>query len=487
MLRMNVLRTVAGSDQPASVASRWRPLSVRVAGCALVSVAVAGAVLFPASAARASFMPRDLLSVSVADSDHAWAVGDAGELLRTADGGAIWTEQSIDTSVDLRSVQFINANDGWAVGSTFDSGSHAWDGVVFSTVDGGSSWSPHTLGLSSVDITGMFFVDADHGWIVGQETGSFLQDTDVILSTADGGASWVLRYRSSYAYYGYGLEDVFFSDLNHGWAVGHTDASHPSAILHTDDGGEHWITQLEVTDYAELHSVHFVDGVRGWAVGGNSATSTVLATMDGGAHWQRQSPVRGTFNLTSVFFVDSLRGWAVDQSGVILRTSDGGAHWVLSWSGEGFDTGVELSAVVFADPLHGYAVGDRGHGVVLTTGDGGLTWAQRVPAPIKATVGTPIAPSRMRHSRAYSVYGFIKPRHASGIRVVTLMFYKRNTKGAYVYHHSVSAKSYYHSASMSEYKASVSLPHSGRWRVRAYHADTEHTESYSGYDYITVS
>jgi len=39
---------------------------------------------------------------------------------------------------------------------------------------------------------------------------------------------------------------------------------------------------------------------------------------------------------------------------------------------------------------------------------------------------------------------------------------------------------------MTKYKASVSLPHRGKWRVRAYHADAGHAPSFSGYDYITV-
>ena len=56
----------------------------------------------------------------------------------------------------------------------------------------------------------------------------------------------------------------------------------------------------------------------------------------------------------------------------------------------------------------------------------------------------------------------------------------------FVYHHSVSAKRYYYSTTKTKYSAKVSLPHAGRWRVRAYNTDAGHAHSFSGYDYITV-
>src|SRR5215216_3688094 len=45
-----------------------------------------------------------------------------------------------------------------------------------------------------------------------------------------------------------------------------------------------------------------------------------------GAAWERQRT--GTFAwLHSVFFVDGLRGWAAGSKGALLSTSDGGATW----------------------------------------------------------------------------------------------------------------------------------------------------------------
>ena len=104
----------------------------------------------------------------------------------------------------------------------------------------------------------------------------------------------------------------------------------------------------------------------------------------------------------------------------------------------------------------------------------------------KAVVYNPIAPSTMYRSHPYTIYGYVVPKHTSGYYLVQLNFYLRNSHGVYVYHHSVNARRYYYSTTKTKYKATVSLPHKGRWRVRAYHSDAGHAPSYSGYDYITV-
>jgi hypothetical protein len=104
----------------------------------------------------------------------------------------------------------------------------------------------------------------------------------------------------------------------------------------------------------------------------------------------------------------------------------------------------------------------------------------------KATVHTPVAPSTMYRGHSYTIYGYVAPKHSSGYYLVELRFYKKNSAGHYVYHHHVHARRYYYSSTKTKYKATVSLPHRGRWRVRAVHSCAIHATSYSGYDYITV-
>lgn len=111
------------------------------------------------------------------------------------------------------------------------------------------------------------------------------------------------------------------------------------------------------------------------------------------------------------------------------------------------------------------------------------------PALVKprASVGTPKAPTTMSRYRYYTVYGYLKPRHTSGTKPVKIKCYRKNSAGVYRYHHTVYAKVSNYS-SYSKYKASVRLPHSGRWRLRGYApADSGHSSTWSHrYDYVTV-
>jgi predicted outer membrane repeat protein len=156
---------------------------------------------------------------------------------------------------------------------------------------------------------------------------------------------------------------------------------------------------------------------------------------------------------------------ALGGSGTAVTAAPNSGYHFVSWS-DGATTATRADLVVLSD-------------LTVTA-----TFA-RNPLP-KATVYTPHAPSTMYRNHHYTIYGYVAPRHTSGTYLVTLKFYLRNSHGVYVYHHSVKARRYYYSTTKTKYKATVSLPHKGRWRVRAYHSDSGHAPSYSGYDYITV-
>jgi len=153
-----------------------------------------------------------------------------------------------------------------------------------------------------------------------------------------------------------------------------------------------------------------------------------------------------------------------DSGTAVTAVANIGYHFV-SWS-DGVLTAARADANVTADKL--------------------VTATFAVNALPRATVYTPIAPSTMYRGRSATIYGYVAPRHTSGTYLATLKFYLRNSHGVYVFHNSIDAKRYYYSTTRTKYSARVSLPHAGRWRVRAYHSCSKHSGSYSGYDYITV-
>jgi len=122
------------------------------------------------------------------------------------------------------------------------------------------------------------------------------------------------------------LSAVYFSDAEHGWAVGQW-----GVILASIDGGEHWTLQRSDTSIDQpLFSVYFKDAQHGWAVG---LWSLMLATQDGGRSW---SPVtlpappgggKADRNLYKIFANHEGHVFVVAEQGTVLRSRDQGASW----------------------------------------------------------------------------------------------------------------------------------------------------------------
>ncbi len=102
------------------------------------------------------------------------------------------------------------------------------------------------------------------------------------------------------------------------------------------------------------------------------------------------------------------------------------------------------------------------------------------------TLSNPVAPATMSHTRSYTVYATLKPRHAAGSYPVRIYKYRLVSRKWRSYGY-VRAKA----TNYSTYtKASVRLKLTtrGKWRLRAYApADSAHSAKWSSrYDYVTV-
>ena len=132
---------------------------------------------------------------------------------------------------------------------------------------------------------------------------------------------------------------------------------------------------------ARLRGVSAVTGRVAWASG---ASGTVLRTADGGATWQKLV-VAGAERLDfrDVDAVSATTAYILSigagPASRIYKTRDAGAHWDLQFTNE--NPKAFFDAMAFWDAGHGLVMGDSvdGRFDILTTGDGGKTWA-RVPA-----------------------------------------------------------------------------------------------------------
>ncbi|MEJ2545749.1 MAG: YCF48-related protein, partial [Calditrichaceae bacterium] len=165
--------------------------------------------------------------------------------------------------------------------------------------------------------------------------------------------------------YSNNLNRILFKDDLTGWAIGEK-----GMILHTVDGGEHWLLQTS-NSMENLLGIDFI-GTDSLCVVGENSTVLLADVTDNS--W---SAVELPTDLTveDVYFADSTHGWVcgTGKGGIILVSSDGGHQWqelspegseYHTWSGTGTGTAAGpglLQQIYFDENLT--------TGFVLTAGD----------------------------------------------------------------------------------------------------------------------
>ncbi len=128
-----------------------------------------------------ALLGRKLLSVNFSSSTAGYAVGEGGVYMRSTDGGENWTLQTsfATTSTELRSVYFADQLTGWAVG--WSNAPPPGAGIIFRTIDGGSSWSQLFTGGTTQNLNSVAFQTDGQGIVVGSG--------GIILKALNGGAA----------------------------------------------------------------------------------------------------------------------------------------------------------------------------------------------------------------------------------------------------------------------------------------------------------
>jgi len=98
----------------------------------------------------------------------------------------------------------------------------------------------------------------------------------------------------------------------------------------------------------------------------------IIYSQDDGKTWtQATVPTRST--LTAVFFINGKRGWAVGHDAIILTTFDGGKSWARQFFAPKKEQ--PFMDIWFHTPQNGIAVG--AYGMYMDTTDGGDTWNEK--------------------------------------------------------------------------------------------------------------
>ena len=255
-------------------------------------------------------------SVWFVDPQNGWALTIDRDILRSTDGGQSWAlqrkagmtkmklvsgrgERVIDVPEQIDQIYFVDANRGWAWGGGRKDSYSQQPGALLSTVDGGQNWNelPYPFGQ---DVSAIFFLNATHAWASVK---------DGFYRTTDGGLNWAKAPTKLPEELFY---SIFFLDENHGWVVGRS-----GRMAKTTDSGQTWtrITRDMIRVEFVMRDIYFTDRDHGWAVGEGGE---ILYTEDGGEKWASlTSPIPAHF--TDVFFVNRKAGWAAGLGGAFLR------------------------------------------------------------------------------------------------------------------------------------------------------------------------
>ena len=321
------------------------------------------------------FQPDDarLCDLSFVDPQHGWAVGDHGVILHTDDGGQHWSPQVSGVTCTLNSVCFVDVRNGWAAGGMAYPYLHDSSGVVLCTQDGGLSWQREPVLLPA--LRKIRFFNERQGWAVGCPSAMFPAGA---FTTRDAGRSWQPACSN-------GTLRLVTADFYDG----------RNAIL----GGSLGLTAtINEGDFARnsgpgvilpgVNVMQVVPPGYGWLAGDGG---WIALTGSRGNTWRpplgRLPPATGLFDL-SALAVRGPKCWIAGSPGSrVFFTPDAGR----TWSAFATNTTLPLRALVFADDLHGWAVGQLG--MVLASNDGGQTWRRQraggARAAVMAIAGSP--------------------------------------------------------------------------------------------------
>ena len=295
------------------------------------------------------------------------AVGFAGLIITTQNGGAAWIDQTTRLNLVLNKVDFPSLGMGYTIGR-MGSGYTATS-FVLKSADSGENWEVSDS-LANSWFLDLHFINEQKGWVVGV---NFEDTSGFIIHTQDGGYSWTIQY----SYPNNGFTSIYFTDELNGWASLYSGAN----LLHTTNGGISW--NLKPTGHTyQPEEIFFIYSAIGWVIGHTSSplTAKIIKTTDSGFTWQDVSPQNTYDWLYDIDFISEQTGWIVGEHGKVFEASDGGTNWIRIWQ----DNYPAFETVDFVNENVGWIVTTElliSETALFYTTNGGETWELQAKLP----------------------------------------------------------------------------------------------------------
>ncbi|MBI5474704.1 MAG: T9SS type A sorting domain-containing protein [Ignavibacteriae bacterium] len=210
-----------------------------------------------------------------------------GMFLKTTDSGRSWFAPGVlpDSIYYLIGMSFANPRIGYV---TADANTQFGTAAILKTTNGGATWSRQSIPESVIELRHIYAIDSLRVVAAGYaaEAGSIF---GTLLLTTNGGASW---QQLGFA----GIDnftDVFFQDGVVGYAVG-IDNSIRGAVFKSNDAGNSWTRLPFAPDSVLLSGVRFARNANVGFVFGNVVSAGFLPpfiarSTDAGTSWSVQN------------------------------------------------------------------------------------------------------------------------------------------------------------------------------------------------------
>lgn len=294
-----------------------------------------------------------------------------GGLLHFSKGG-IEADMGHNGIWSLRDAVPTGSGTGWALADSMP----GFRPTVLKTVDGGMSWkqvwpAPHPI----ADVT---FVDDQHGFGIGRES-----EPGAFMRTADGGVIW--QVVSDLGANGLRL---YFADLKHGSVLGTMEDGTKPRLMETMDGGVTWRIVTESlpawSSIPQTVEMKFFSDTEGMLALRDARELRVLRTEDGGKSWKAEPSITEESGVQTLVILS-----ANELRETSLESQRDKTHWLqLSRLSFGEGSRLPLGRLIVGDSLLGAVYPSEQVGAILTpswnegkitlhllsTKDGGRTW-----------------------------------------------------------------------------------------------------------------
>jgi hypothetical protein len=288
-----------------------------------------------------------LQSVKAVNEFIGWAVGGAGTVRRTTDGGQTWTNGNPNPGVitgDIYNVEAIDANNAWVTTSPSAT-------FIYRTTNGGTNWTQvHTQ--AGGFINAIWMINATTGFATGDPVGGVWE----FLATTNGGLNWT-QLPTAPAQVGSeaGWNNSFFINGTDIWF-----GTNNTKVYHSTNLGLNW-SSGPTTGTVNSYSVHFNNGTNGLA--GGSTTAFIVRTTNAGTTYSTVASIpTGTGNITGLEGNGS-DYWAL-RGNHVFRSTNNGDNWTQVYTGTTALWDIDF-AIVNGCP-QGWAVGATGTIVKMT-------------------------------------------------------------------------------------------------------------------------